>query len=681
MKKGIPLKNQFNARLKFGVAQKIFLISLALVLVPSILIGYFTYQSSAEELSSALENNAHENLANTNILVDTVVIPIMKDVEVLAKTFEPSTYDNMTKDVSTNLSSNEEITKILQNFKAVHDDDTETIGFARNDGAFTMEPQSPLGDDFDARTRVWYTAAMEHQGQVVISDPFVSLQTNNTVVSVATTTEQGDAVAVVNLSLKKYLTDTVNKQTIGDDGYIFIVDKTNRILTHPSLEGGTDVSDSFLKDTLSTDHGVIHTEIDSLGARLFWETNETTGWKIYGVLYDYEIDSLTNTILLTTVLMIVISIIIAAFIMLWVRKVFISPIKKMTAIAGKLSSGDLTAETLNLKNKDEIGDLAKAINYLKDQLQNIVGNLVNGVRYMQNATDTLKQSSENVEKSSQSISEAGVRVSNGAKVQTEGTSEIVRTMNETTIGVSSVAESASEISNISEETHARAVEGEDTVKQSVQQMQTIESSVHQSQESVLYFANKSSEIGKVASLISEIAAQTNLLSLNASIEAARAGEHGAGFSVVANEVKKLAAQSADAAKEISDMVNEITAGVSQISDSLSGVKNEVQYGVKLSQNVNIIFDGIRNSMDKLNSEIQSLSGVSQQMAASSEEVSSTVEELQNISKDTSNDSKLVLEATNDQQKVLDSLRKAVSEVEKTADTLREDIKRFHLDQK
>ncbi|MFC0212255.1 methyl-accepting chemotaxis protein [Paenibacillus chartarius] len=665
---------------RFGISQKFFLLFLTLGLVPSALVGTVTYQSSAKALKDELTVQSHKEVATANSIVDRVVIPVEKDVEILSKTFEASTYVKMTKDPATNLSTNDQITKILKTFKASHGDDTEVIGFARVDGAFAMEPPSPLANDFDARTRVWYKAAMENKGKVIISDPYVSAASKNTVVSIARTTENGDAMAVVNLSLKKYLTDTVNTQKIGTEGYVFIVDKTNKVLTHPGIAAGTDLSDSVFKDSFSQPSGSIHVKLDAGPANVRWTTNQETGWKIYGVLYDAELDKLTRTVFWTTIGMVIVTAIVAFLLMYWINRVFISPIMKVTKSAGVLASGDLTVSDVNVKNEDEIGDLAKAFNNLANHLRVIVGSLASGVKEMNTVSETLNQSSADVQMSATKISEVSHRVSSGARTQTEATGEIARALQENTISISTVAASASEIGMISEQTNKKALSGTETVAQTVGQMSAIDSAVLKSSEVVDVLSRKSAEINKFAILIAEIAQQTNLLALNASIEAARAGEHGAGFSVVANEVKKLAVQSSESAKEISRVIGEVNADITGVVGSLQKAKEEAALGVSLSSGVESLFNSIQQDMALMNDEIQNLSAVSQQMAASAEEISASVEELSSISKDSAVDSNVVLETTERQKDVIAALSTVVDSVAKTAKTLEDTVKQFKIDE-
>lgn len=663
-------------RVRWGISQKVFSIFVALVLIPSFLVGFFTYKSSSSNLSRELESSAKDSISSVNALVEAVVTPVMRDVSVMADTIESSDYAITPKNPETNLSTSPQVTKVLQTFKISHLDDTEVIGLAKQDGAFAMEPVSPLKPDYDARTRQWYKAAMETKGKVIISDPYISAASKNTVVSIAKTTKAGDAVAVVNLSLKKYLTDTVSKQKIGEAGFVFVVDQTKKVLAHPTLAGGTDMSTSEIKDSFSGMSGTLRTTFDGKDATVYYITNGLTGWKIYGVLYDSELNAVTNEIMLTSASMVLLSIVVSALIVFWFSRTFLQPIKKMTDMAVRLSEGDLTVEDLNVKSKDELGDLSNAFASLTGKLRTIIGNLSSSVQEMNKTTQTLNSSSDNVYSSAQEIASASTRVSSAASTQKESTSEIARALLENSAGVSSIAESASEIGNISEDTHHKATSGANMASQTVTQMQTIKSAVEESSTNVDTLANKSVEIGQFAKLISDIASQTNLLALNASIEAARAGAHGSGFAVVAQEVKKLSIQSSDAAKEISQMINDIAASVDEVVGSLTLVLSEVKTGVEMSANVQELFVGISKDMSQLNDEIQNLSSVSQQMAASSEEISASVEELSKISASTSSDADLVSQATNKQHEVIDTLTTIVESVSQTASTLESDIMQF-----
>lgn len=664
--------------LKWNISKKIFAVCLLLVLFPSFLIGFFSYKTEMQLLENQLLTDSKARINNLTTIVDRVVLPVMRDTDVFAQALSGDVHNGLIKNKETNTASNNKVKEVLAQFKSAHQDDTEVIGLGMEDGLFAMAPDSKLADDYDARKRQWYSEAMKNKGKVIISDPYVSAASKNIVISLAKATNEGDGVAVVNLSLKKYLTDTVKQQKIGQDGYAYILDGKKKVLTHPSLAAGSEVSGADMDQIYAGKEGIVDTVVDGKKARLIYTTDELTGWKVIGVLYQSELAGIVKGVLKTLWLTIIPSILISLVLIYYINKSFVGPIKSLTTLAKRLSSGDLTAEPVNIRTKDELGDLAQAFNGLISQLRGLVYGLTGRVNDLYSVTDVLRSESETGSNASSNISNIVNRVAHGANVQTGSTTEVLTALQENTIGISTFAESASDINEISEKTHAKALDGTRTVAETVTQMNAIDHAVNESYSLVETLAARSREIGDFAGIISGIASQTNMLALNASIEAARAGESGRGFAVVAGEVKKLAEQSAQSAKQISALVSEIMTETENSVQSLAGVKDEVSAGVDLSKRVETIFNSIIDDMTGLTSHIQNLSSISQQMAASSEEISASVHELSNISYTTSGESDNALSEVQKQQQSLKKLASLVNEVIETAEGVKTSINQFKL---
>jgi methyl-accepting chemotaxis protein len=208
-------------------------------------------------------------------------------------------------------------------------------------------------------------------------------------------------------------------------------------------------------------------------------------------------------------------------------------------------------------------------------------------------------------------------------------------MREMASGVNRVSESSAIVSNESLVTFDRAKYGGSVIQNAVNQMKIVQASVDASASLVGFLENKSNEIGQIVHIITDISTQTSLLSLNASIEAARAGEHGRGFSVVAQEVKKLAEQSTSSAALIKELINEIQHKTAHLAAAMDTEVQEVTEGLKVIHNIDEIFGGILKSSENVSDNVQEISASSEQMSASAEEVTASFDEIALISKKTS----------------------------------------------
>lgn len=320
-----------------------------------------------------------------------------------------------------------------------------------------------------------------------------------------------------------------------------------------------------------------------------------------------------DTVLNITIIATVASILLGLGISLFLAQSISRPVKLVADEAEKIASGDLTGNEIEVKTKDETAQLAKAFNTMQANLQDI--------------TYQLQEKSQLVASSAMELSASAENVSAGA-------TETANNANEVATTVEQLNTNASGIANSSKQAGEYAQEGNDGIQQIFTQME----SIHQSTEAswkVTKGLNESAEkISKIVEMITQIADQTNLLALNAAIEAARAGEHGNGFAVVAEEVRKLAEQSSNAAQDIKSLILGIQQESQMAVSSMNENSIKVNEGSQVIQEVGQIFDRIITSIQDLTKDIMSLSSASEQIsssvqnvAAASEEQTATIEEV------------------------------------------------------
>jgi len=269
------------------------------------------------------------------------------------------------------------------------------------------------------------------------------------------------------------------------------------------------------------------------------------------------------------------------------------------------AAGDFT-QRLAVQSKDEVGAMATALNRSVEDLSGVIGQL----------TESAAQFTEG----SRVIAESSQTLASGAQEQSSSIEEITASIEELSRSVEGVKENAHEADKMAKETNGLAQQGGNAVQKSIEAMELIR--------------NSSTQIGEIIQVISEIASQTNLLALNAAIEAARAGEHGRGFAVVADEVRKLAERSNQAAGEITSLIKESTQQVEQgvqLSDETGASLKRIVEGVettavKISEIAAATVQQASNA-EEVSKAIQGISQVTEQSAAGSEELASSSEEL------------------------------------------------------
>jgi len=390
-------------------------------------------------------------------------------------------------------------------------------------------------------------------------------------------------------------------------------------------------------------------------------TQDAIGWTMNFILY------------------LTIGAVIAAIIIGFIISGLISrPIIRMKEYALELSSGNLTLKDLKVKSKDELGELASSFTLMANNLRELISQVGLSAEQVSASSAQLTASINQTSVASEEIAMAIQQVAIGAENQTKGTVESAMSLEEMSIGIQRIAETISVTSELTENINLQADLGGQAIRRSKEQMKSIEKSVLESDQNIRELGKYSTEIGNISKVITEIAEQTNLLALNAAIEAARAGEFGRGFSVVAGEVRKLAEQSAQSAKQISELINSIRVGTQKSVNSMDKVKGEVQGGIQIADETDTKFKGILEAVALMSHQIQEITATSEQMSAGTQQITATVSEVANVSKEQAAKSEEVASAAEVQMATVQEMASSAEILSQLSEELKAQIKKFSI---
>lgn len=328
------------------------------------------------------------------------------------------------------------------------------------------------------------------------------------------------------------------------------------------------------------------------------------------------------------------------------RKIVVRPIKELIARSQAVLEGDLTEE-IAVKAIGEIGVLGNTVNEMTRSLRNMAIKIKNDAKNLTEVAISLSAAANQSEKAIQELAATLEEASASTQEQNANTEELQATFEEMGAAIEEISASAEQASSVANKAIQTSQDGVDAVENVVQRLVLVDENTEIMKGVISKLEESSQQISKMVQLITHIAEQTNLLALNATIEAARAGEYGRGFSVVANEIRKLADESADAAKGIIQIVNNNLKETQQAVNSVIKVKEEIMISRELADKAKSALSVIMNSTLEINQNsasiasaveqqsvaiqammqaIETIASAAQQIASGSQQASATIEE-------------------------------------------------------
>ncbi|WP_314591141.1 methyl-accepting chemotaxis protein [Paenibacillus terrigena] len=295
----------------------------------------------------------------------------------------------------------------------------------------------------------------------------------------------------------------------------------------------------------------------------------------------------------------------------------------------RVANGDLSPNTLNL-SRPEAQEAVREFHRIAESLRDVAGRTEHFVKDVNVAVDMVKSTSEVGHFVADLISESTRNVSEESSTQMEVLQTTVRTMSEISSAIQQIASSSDEVASTSGETSMKAAMGGESIQEAMEQMSKTDEALESLLEQVNRLGVRSKEVETFVSVITELSNQTHLLALNAAIEAARAGEYGSGFSVIASEVRKLAEQSAESAKQVSRINGMIQQEASDAVTSSIHVAEDMKRGIDSLNQAGTTFVHIQSSIEEVSTQIQEVSAAVEEISAHTDEVTGSLSQTEQI---------------------------------------------------
>ncbi len=509
-------------------------------------------------------------------------------------------------------------------------------------------------EDFVVMERDWYKGAQADPGEVFISEPYVDLQTGGICITLSIATYRDGKVAGV-VGMDMYMDNLVSliEESYTASSYVFLTTADGTILVHPeeeySMKGDSTSTvqevnsgryQPFIKKDMST-----KLFLDYKGGFKFGigDTSEVTGWKVVSVKPVYSI-------LLFFVVIICLNLTIYFVTTAITRKdihgkvsVLFQPLESISGKMTRVAQGDLSVVFDEEKNSMEIEKLTDSINETITSLKFYIDSISGTVTAISNKDltvtidgdfrgsyvqikDALESIVSNLNESFRQISREAERVLEFANKLGKTTENVAQSASMQNESVSNVSEDMARLTEETKQITERAIFVRDTAEITKEHLETGNHEMDELVRAMESIDQCYAEIAGFVGTIKDIAAQTNLLSLNASIEAARAGEAGKGFAVVASEISSLATSSAQASENIDKLIAESKAAVGAGKELVNATSSTIQQGmadsVQSKQHIDEIVEYVekqQKAIEDVNEELKEVAESVGKNAASAEE--------------------------------------------------------------
>ncbi len=304
-------------------------------------------------------------------------------------------------------------------------------------------------------------------------------------------------------------------------------------------------------------------------------------------------------------LFLIVSIVMGIVIFILAKVMIVHRLEQLAVQVGEITNTRDLTKRLD-SSDDEIGGLAKGFNFFLDEFQTLLGDVV--------------QATVSVNRLSSELSEASSKMESDATQQQDQTDQVAAAIEEMNVTAQEVASNSTSASEFASEASQVATEGGEVVRQTIESIKQIAETVGNSSKIISALGDNSDKIGQIVAVIEDIAAQTNLLALNAAIEAARAGEQGRGFAVVADEVRNLARRTSDATNEIAGMIGTIQSDTKNAVVSMESGTQQVEEGVDLANQAG-------GSLGRIVEVVGGVTDMVRQIATAAEEQTSVSDEI------------------------------------------------------
>ncbi|QQE75452.1 methyl-accepting chemotaxis protein [Brevibacillus composti] len=492
-----------------------------------------------------------------------------------------------------------------------------------------------------------------------------------------------------------YISRQLNRREgLGTTGKVYLIGQDKLMRTELENAGGESTLLQVKVDTEIADQVLFSNQTAATVQSTDWRGEEVLvsydqvkvgklTWAILAEMDMSEImagpNKILNGILVFNGIVLILIVIVASATAAWLRRSFAS----MLQVARRIGQGDFTCAVppALLKRKDELGEMARSLFAMRDQLNDILLQVQNASYSVTESVKEIHGNTGEIASSSQQIVEVVDQVATSADRQVDQLGHTVYLAENLTKAVTGVNGNVEQVAISSREMRSHAEEGREAIEAVVKSMDRIQGAVEATTQVIHALEQRSREISQITGAITDIASQTNLLALNASIEAARAGEHGRGFAVVAGEVRKLAEGSNAAAQQIVAMINDVQISITAAVEKMEEGRRTVTDGSITARKSGALFQQIEDNIRRVSLEMEGVREAFAKIAPDAQQVVSFAQEVSAASAEAAAGVQSISAAVEEQSAAMEMIAASADQLTALAGHLRESLAAFRLDMK